>query len=74
MPSGSYQQVYVKCPFYLSDNGKNVIAREGLIPNSTIRSHYRYGSDYRKQIGIFCCGKYENCEIYAALKLKYEEE
>lgn len=74
MPSGSYTQVYVTCPFYISDNGKNRIICEGLTPGSQLQSFYRKRKDYKLQIEIFCCEHYEKCEIYEALNKKYEEE
>lgn len=74
MPSGSYIQVYVKCPYYLSDNGKNRIICEGLTPGSQLQSFYRKRKDFKLQIEIFCCEHYEKCEICEALSKKYEED
>lgn len=66
-------QVYVECPFYLTDNGKNRIICEGLLPGSQLQSYFRKRKDYRLQAEIFCCGSYKTCEIYDALSKKYEE-
>lgn len=74
MPSGSFIQVYVKCPFYISDNGKNRIICEGLIPGSQDHSVFRKTDDYRLQIEVWCCDHFEKCEKFAALNKKYEEE
>lgn len=73
MPSGSFIQVYVKCPFYQSDNGKNRIICEGITPGSQLQSFYTRHKDYKLQLEIFCCEHFEKCEIYAAIKQKYEE-
>lgn len=66
-------QVYVKCPFYIKDNGQNAITCEGLVPGSRLRSWFWHKKDYKIQIEVFCCGRYQNCEIYDALIKKYEE-
>lgn len=74
MPSGSYIQAYVRCPFYRSDNGADRIICEGLVPGSQLQSYFKRNRDYRLQTEIFCCRHYDHCEIYAALLKKYEEE
>ena len=73
MPSGSYKQVDVRCPFYRSDDSKNHITCEGLVYNSTLTLNYRKVCDYRQQLEIFCCENYEKCEVYRMLMEKYEE-
>ena len=75
MPSGSYRQVEVRCPFYQSDDGKRRIVCEGVVDGSTIAVNYRRRSDLQKQISIFCAKQYQNCEIYRMLmRDKYKEE
>lgn len=74
MPSGSYRQVYVQCPFYHSDDGKHNIACEGIVDGSTLVSKFRKQKDYETQIGVFCCGHYAKCELYRMLMAKYEDE
>ena len=74
MPSGSYKQVYVQCPFYKHDDGRRSITCEGLIDKSKIILSYITRRDYETQILTFCCKHYEKCEIYRMLMQKYEEE
>ena len=74
MPSGSYRQVYVKCPYYKYDDGKRRITCEGLIDESSIALIYRIRLDYERQINVFCCKHYTKCEIYRLLTEKYEED
>ncbi len=75
MPSGSYAQVHVKCPYYSSDNGKNRIICEGLIPGSMLSSFYAYQKDFQMQMEIFCTSDgYYRCEICAALDKKHEDD
>ena len=74
MPSGSYKQAYVKCPYYKYDDGKRRITCEGLIDESSIALIYRIRLDYERQINVFCCKNYTKCEIYRLLTEKYEED
>jgi len=74
MPSGSYKQADVKCPFYKFDDGKRRITCEGMIDDSSVALIYRKKSDYLTQIDVFCCEYYTNCEVYRMLMEKYEEE
>lgn len=74
MPSGSYRQIEVRCPFYQSDDGKRRIICEGIVDGSTISVNYRRRSDLQKQISIFCSCNYEKCEIHRMLMEKYKEE
>ena len=75
MPSGSYKQVYVQCPFYKHDDGRRSITCEGLIDKSKIILSYITRRNYETQILTFCCEHYKKCEIYRMLmESKYEEE
>lgn len=74
MPSGSYRQADVKCPFYKFDDGKRRITCEGLIADSSLALIYHKKCDYEMQIRTFCCNYYKNCEVYRILMDKYDEE
>lgn len=74
MPSGSYWQSYVRCPFYKFDDGKRRITCEGIIDDSSLALIYHNKMDYDTQIMEFCCEHYETCEVYRMLMEKYEEE
>lgn len=74
MSSGSYMQVYVRCPYYQTDNGKNRIVCEGLVPGSKLHSSFRKPKDYRLQMELFCCNNYPMCEICEAIDHKYYQE
>ena len=73
MPSGSYKQIDVQCPFYKSDAMKRIIC-EGLIDKSNISLGFLIFKDYEIQLRTFCCEHYQKCEIYRMLMQKYEEE
>ena len=74
MPSGSYKQVFVKCPFYQFDDGKQRITCEGIIDDSSLAPIYHRKKDYETQIVNFCCEHYKKCEVYRMLMEKYEED
>lgn len=74
MPSGSYRQAGVRCPFYKFDDGKRRITCEGLIEDSSVALIYHRKADYEIQIDTFYCEHYTKCEVYRMLIDKYDEE
>ena len=74
MPSGSYLQIDVRCPFYKYDDGVKRITCEGIVEDSSLALIYRKKRDFETQIRVFCCEHYEKCEIYRILMEKYEED
>ena len=64
MPSGSFRQVYVKCPFYLYDDA----------PETTVATMFRHRSQLQQHMRIFCENAYACCELYRAVMTKYEDE
>ena len=74
MPTGSYRQIEVQCPFYKYDNARRITC-EGLVDSSNITLGYRNIKDYETQLMVFCCEHYKKCEIYRMLmEAKYDEE
>lgn len=73
MPSGSYRQINVVCPFYKYDDGKRRITCEGLLDDSSLALIYHRKGDFEAQFRR-CCGEYMQCEIYALLMQKYKED
>lgn len=74
MPSGSFFQADVGCPFYKYDDGRRRITCEGLTDGSSVALIYHRKSDFETQIKVFCCKHYQKCEIYRILMEKYEED
>lgn len=72
---GSYSSTVIQCPFYLSDDPKSCsITCEGMLPGSSIKSHFMNGAAFRRQIGKYCAGDYKSCPWATVLsKVKYEE-
>ena len=74
MPTGSYRQIEVQCPFYKYDSARRITC-EGLVDNSNITLGYRNIKDYDTQLIVFCCEHYKRCEVYRMLmEAKYEED
>lgn len=74
MPSGSFHQVDIQCPFYKFDNGKTRIRCEGFCDGATMEWVFEKPSDYLTQIREFCCNHYSRCEHCRALKgIKYTD-
>lgn len=72
----SFNQIYVRCPFFVNDDGKSKIECEGIVDESTIFQKYRNKEDYKIQMKTFCCDRYTNCEVYRVLieKEEYAED
>lgn len=73
MPSGSYKQVYVRCPFFRSDDGGRHITCEGPTEESSLTLNFPRKAEFETQITVFCCDHYQNCEIYRMLMDKYQD-
>ena len=74
MPSGTFKQIEVGCPFYKYDDVRGRITCEGLVPDSSLALIFHRREDYCTQLEVFCCKHYKNCEVYRMLMEKYEEE
>lgn len=73
MPSGSYRQVDVKCPFYKYDDGKRRIVCEGAFDEGdSLANVFRKGGGYERQMEVFCCGDHTKCELYRMIAARYE--
>ena len=66
----------IKCPFYRSmDRKQKKIVCEGLEDQSNVTLGYRRPDAWRRQMGTFCCGRYQACEIYRAIiEAKYLDD
>ena len=64
---------YVKCPFYLRLSEQSITC-EGITDNCVTKTIFNSKKEKRKHRNIFCCNKYQNCEIYGMLEKKYEED
>lgn len=72
MTGSTYSLSYVRCPFYRVDDGIKRIACEGFTDDSSVTQTYRYKHQFDRQMQIFCCDRFQNCEVYRLLMEKYE--
>lgn len=68
----SFNQVSVRCPFFVDDDGKSWIECEGITNTSVLSQKYQTKEDYKIQMKTFCCDRYTNCELYRVLIEKDE--
>lgn len=61
-----------KCPFFFAHTKSSVIC-EGVIPDSSARLNFDSAKAKNIQYEVFCCGKFENCEMYRAIQENYKE-
>lgn len=66
----------IQCPFYRSmDRKQKKIICEGLEDQSNITLGYRKPEAWKRQLEVFCCGRYQACEIHTAImEAKYADE
>ena len=75
MPSGSWNQVYVQCPFWQKDDGRSFIQCEGMGDAHSSTHRFDNKAKYETQMFVFCCEHYKKCEYYRMLmKTKYDEK
>lgn len=72
MPSGTYKQVYVKCPFYQYDENMKITC-EGFVIDSSLRLIFHSPADYNNYIGHYCSNRYHDCPIAKLLDNQYDE-
>ena len=73
MPSGSYIQADVLCPFYITDKARPpVIKCEGIQPDLTISLMFVYKNTKLDFMNTYCCKEYEKCPLFDIIYKKYE--
>lgn len=74
MPSGSYKQSDVQCPFYRSDtNRPTAIQCEGVEDSNKISLLFRNLADKKEYMDRFCIKGYEYCRVFRAVYEQYRE-
>ena len=76
MPSGSYLQVNVLCPFYALDvNRPSYIQCEGVEETNILALKFRNKADKNEYMKKYCMTQhYERCLLYQAAYAKYKDE
>jgi hypothetical protein len=70
---GSYGSEVIQCPFYLRHDGKTCkLSCEGMLPGSSVTSHFLDGTALKGQIRKYCAGDYAGCPWERVLMTKYD--
>ena len=64
---------YSKCPYFIRSSNKK-ISCTGVTDGVKISWEFDKKEDKEIQMRVFCCEKYNNCEVFRMLKEIYEEE
>ncbi len=62
-----------KCPFF-AYHMKESITCESLIPDTKAKIVFGKPNEKKLHYNLFCCFKYENCEMYRAIMKTYDED
>ena len=62
-----------RCPFFRAHTHTS-IGCESMVPDSNLVLYFGNKGAQQKQYSIFCCNKYENCEVFRATMAGYEDE
>ena len=69
---GTYTSVDIGCPFYRRDDPKtSSLTCEGVLPGSTVKSHFGGRDNLQRQIRKYCAGEYRRCPWYKVAYLKW---
>jgi hypothetical protein len=68
-----YRDTEAKCPYFRSDNGKEIRC-EGITDGCSTILRFYSNKDKSIQRNTFCDAKYKNCEVFRMLEDKYDEE
>ena len=61
------------CPFFCAHTKLSVIC-EGVVPDSSVKMNFDSAKLKDIQYNVFCCGRYDYCEMYRAIQANYEDE
>ena len=74
MPSGTYIQADIMCPFYLTDeNQKPYVRCEGFYNNTKLTTNFKNKKVKDKYMHKFCVSNYKDCKVCQLLSDKYKE-
>lgn len=63
----------IRCPFFRMHSATE-IGCEGIVGGSALRLSFTTGKGRNQHEDIFCCARYENCELFTAIAQQYREE
>ena len=59
-----YEAVNVKCPFFQNLKGTKITCESPYDGCVCVSLVHQSREECLKQVGLFCSGKYENCEVH----------
>lgn len=68
-----WKDCYAKCPFFLR-SGNRKISCSGVSDGIRLSWEFDNAEDKEIQMRVFCCEKFQNCEVYRMLREVYEED
>lgn len=72
-PSGTnLDPARARCPFFRRSTNNSIIC-EGIVERSTMQWRFGRTQDRDLQFSVFCCKKFENCELHKAVLEKYQD-
>ena len=61
-----------QCPFF-RDHTRKSVGCESPFPGAVTRTKWEDEEDKTTQYDAFCCGKYQNCELYRLIMESYDD-
>lgn len=74
MPSGSYLQVIVRCPYYQWDDGRRSLTCEGIVPGTRTVLQFRTRANRQAHMEEVCAKEYWKCPMCEAIDTVNEDE
>ncbi len=70
----NYSSADVKCPFFRHDDPRTSgLTCEGVLPGSTVKSHFPGKSELQEHRRKFCSEDYRSCPWFRAVYTKYAD-
>lgn len=68
-----FDEIRARCPFYLDSEARSITC-EGITDECKMKIEFKNRNARNQHRSIFCDAKFENCEVFRAIKEKYEDE
>ena len=71
---GDYLAAGINCPYFVRYESKTChLTCEGVLPGSSVKSHFLNGESLRGQRKKYCAGNYQDCPWYRIVNSKFKE-
>ncbi len=69
----SYTNADVQCPFFQDLSASTAALKcEGVLPGSSVKSHFGSHAALNRQLGRFCAGDYKRCPWFHVVSYRWE--